>query len=114
MLKQQTATYSPNRAELTKTVQYVGNEIIQKWVRPANARTGMVVELVIQLLPTGEILSIGVSYRDASATDAFVASVVEAVKKVGRFDKLSGLDRAVFDANFRKVTLVFKPEDLRL
>ena len=100
--------------EVTAAVQYIRNEIIQKWVRPANARNGMVVELVIQLLPTGEILSIGVSYRDASATDAFVASVVKAVNKVGRFDKLSELDPALFDANFRKVTLVFKPEDLRL
>ncbi|MFQ3211898.1 MAG: colicin import membrane protein, partial [Oceanospirillaceae bacterium] len=99
---------------VASAVQYIRNEIIQKWVRPANARTGMVVELVIQLLPTGEILSIGVSYRDASATDAFVASVVKAVNKVGRFDKLSQLDSALFDANFRKVTLVFKPEDLRL
>ena len=109
-----TSTYIPDRVEVTAAVQYIRNEIIQKWVRPANARTGMVVELVIQLLPTGEILSIGVSYRDASATDAFVASVVKAVNKVGRFDKLSQLDSALFDANFRKVTLVFKPEDLRL
>ena len=99
---------------VASAVQYTRNEIIQKWVRPANARTGMVVELVIQLLPTGEILSIGVSYRDASATDAFVASVVKAVKKVGRFDKLSELDRALFDANLHKVNLVLKQEYLKL
>ena len=109
-----TSTDSPYRVAVASAVQYIRNEIIQKWVRPTNARTGMIVELVIQLLPTGEILSIGVSYRDASATDAFVASVVKAVNKVGRFDKLSELDPALFDANFRKVTLVFKPEDLRL
>jgi hypothetical protein len=52
--------------------------------------------------------------KSSCATDAFVDSVVKAVNKVGRFDKLSELDRALFDANFRKVTLVFKPEDLRL
>jgi colicin import membrane protein len=43
-----------------------------------------------------------------------VASVVKAVRKVGRFDKLSQLNPVLFDANFRKFTLKFKPEDLRL
>ena len=75
MLKQQTATYSPNRAELTKTVQYVGNEIIQKWIRSANTQTRMVNELIIELLPTGEVISIGLSYLDASATDTLYLSL---------------------------------------
>jgi hypothetical protein len=74
----------------------------------------MVVELAIQLVPTGEIVSIEVRYRDASATDAFVASVDRAVRKVGSFDKLSKLNAVLFDANFRNFTLKFKPEDLRL
>ncbi len=73
-------------------------------------------------MPTGERKPPGqlkrrseaAAQRAQAATDAFVASVVKAVNKVGRFDKLSELDRALFDANFRKVTLVFKPEDLRL
>ena len=100
--------------KLTAAASYVRNEIGDKWVRPANARNGMVVELIIYLVPTGEVVNVEVSYRDASATDAFVASVVKAVKKVGRFDKLSQLDSGLFDANFRKFTVKFKPEDLRL
>ncbi|MDC9720283.1 MAG: cell envelope integrity protein TolA, partial [Gammaproteobacteria bacterium] len=95
-------------------VEYIRNEIRKRWVRPANARTGMLVELDIQLVPTGEIVNIEITYRDSSATDAFVASVDKAVKKVGHFDKLSLLDPVLFDANFRKFTLKFKPEDLRL
>ena len=95
-------------------VNYIRNEIIQRWVRPANARTGMVAELVIHLVPTGEVVDIEISYRNTSATDAFVASVEKAIRKVGRFDKLSQLDVALFDANFRKFTIKFKPEDLRL
>ena len=75
MLKQQTATYSPNSAELTATVQYVGNEIIQKWVRSANFQMGMVNELIIELLPTGEVISIRLSYLDASATDTLYLSL---------------------------------------
>jgi colicin import membrane protein len=74
----------------------------------------MVTELVIHLVPTGEVVDIEISYRDTSATDAFVASVVKAVRKVGRFDKLTQLDSELFDTNFRKFTIKFKPEDLRL
>ncbi len=109
-----TSTYSPDSVELTGAVDYIRNEIRQRWVRPADARTGMVVELGIELVPTGEIVNVEVLYRDASATDAFVASVNKAVLKVARFDKLSELNIGIFDANFRNFTLKFKPEDLRL
>ena len=103
-----------NGQAVASAVHYIKDEIDQKWVLPANARNGMVVELVIHLVPTGEVVDIEVSYRDTSATDAFVASVVKAVKKVGRFDKLSQLNPVLFDANFRKFTVKFKPEDMRL
>ena len=103
-----------NGQAVASAVNYIRDAIRERWVRPANARTGMLVELIIQLVPTGEILSIEISYRDTSATDAFVGSVVKAVRKVGRFDKLAQLPPALFDANFRKFTLKFKPEDLRL
>ena len=99
---------------VASAVHYIRDEITDKWVRPANALTGMVVELVIHLVPTGEVVEIEISYRDNTATDAFVGSVVKAVKKVGRFDKLSQLNSVLFDANFRRFTLKFKPEDLRL
>jgi colicin import membrane protein len=88
------------------------DEIRQRWVRPVNAHDGMVIELVIQLIPTGEIVQVEVGYRDATATDAFVTSVVKAIGKVRRFDKLSQLNPELFDANFRKFTVKFKPEDL--
>jgi len=100
--------------DIASAVNYIKDEIGDNWVRPANARNGMVVELIIYLVPTGEVVNVEVSYRNASATDAFVASVVKAVKKVGRFDKLSQLDSELFDANFRQFTIKFKPEDLRL
>ena len=105
---------STDSSELIAAGNYIRNEIEQKWVMPANAVPGMVVELVIQLLPSGEVISIEVSYRDASATDSFVSSVIRAVKKVQSFSKLSQLSPALFDANFRKFTLKFKPEDLRI
>ena len=109
-----TSTYSPKSVDIASAINYIRDEIGYNWVRPANARNGMVVELIIYLVPTGEVVNVEVSYRDASATDAFVASVVKAVKKVRRFNKLSQLDSELFDANFRQFTVKFKPEDLRL
>jgi colicin import membrane protein len=103
-----------NGQAVSAAVNYIRNEIRQRWVRPADARTGMIVELSIQLVPTGEIVNVEVLYRDASATDAFVASVNKAVLKVAKFDKLGELNVNIFDANFRNFTLKFKPEDLRL
>ena len=103
-----------NGQAVGSAVSYIRDEIGDKWVRPANARNGMVVELIIYLVPTGEVVNVEVSYRDPSATDAFVSSVVKAVKKVRRFDKLSQLNSVLFDANFRQFTVKFKPEDLRL
>ena len=109
-----TSTYSPDSLDITSAVRYIIDEIGNKWVPPAIARNGMIVELIIYLVPTGEVVNVEVSYRDASATDSFVASVVKAVKKVRRFDKLSQLDSGLFDVHFRKFTVRFKPEDLRL
>ena len=109
-----TSTYSPDSVQIAAAVNYMKDEIIKTWTRPANARNGMVVELVIHLVPTGEVVDVEVSYRDPSATDAFVASVVNAVKTVRRLDELSQLSSELFDANFRRFTIRFKPEDLRL
>jgi len=92
---------------------YIRDEISQKWTRPEGTRNGMLVELVIELIPTGEIVNIEVNYRNASATGVFVASVVNAVKKVGRFDKLSQLNSALFEAKYRELTVKFSPEDLK-
>ncbi len=91
---------------------YIRDEVSQKWIRPEDTRNGMLVELSIELIPTGEIVNIEVSYRNGSATDAFVASVERAVIKVGSFDKLSQLNSALFEAQFRKFTVKFSPEDL--
>lgn len=103
-----------NGQAVASAVNYMKDEISKTWTRPANSRNGMEVELVVHLIPTGEVVDVEVSYRDPSATDAFVASVVNAVKRVRRFDKLSQLDPELFDANFRRFTVRFKPEDLRL
>jgi len=94
---------------------YIQQRIIANWTRPLSARRGMEAILSIQLVPTGQV--IGVSVLKSSGNDAFDLSAQQAVKKVGRFDKLQELSREsprVFEQNFRQFQLVFRPDDLRL
>mgnify|MGYP000529988989 CR=1 FL=1 len=94
----------------------ISHSCVQVFVNNKNgqALADMVVYLEIKLVPTGEIVNVEIFSRNASASDAFVASAKTAALKVARFDRLSELDIGIFDANFRNITLKFKPEDLRL
>lgn len=100
--------------QIMSALAYIQNEVRKRWVRPADARNGMEVEVRIHLVPTGEIINIEVTYRSSDATGAFVNSVIKAVTKAGRFDRLANLDPVLFDANFRTFKIIFRPEDLRL
>ena len=94
---------------------YIQQRIIANWNRPLSARRGMEAILTIQLVPTGQV--VGVSVLKSSGNQAFDLSAQQAVKKVGRFEKLQQLSRqspAVFEKNFRQFQLVFRPDDLRL
>jgi colicin import membrane protein len=68
--------------------------------------------LVVNLIPTGEVVNVSVA--ESSGNAAFDTSAVNAVYKVERFDDLRGMKPAMFEASFRRFRLIFKPEDLRL
>ncbi|MEZ0122704.1 MAG: cell envelope integrity protein TolA [Candidatus Reddybacter sp.] len=94
---------------------YIQQRIIANWTRPLSARRNMEVILVVKLVPTGQV--VGVSVLKSSGDDAFDLSALQAVKKVGRFDKLQQLSQqspAAFEENFRQFQLVYRPDDLRL
>lgn len=86
--------------------------IEQNWSRPPSARKGMVCELSIQLIPTGEVIN--VSVVKSSGNDAFDRSAKQAVTKTGRFDVLRDVPPEIFDRYFRQLRLKFNPQDLRL
>lgn len=86
--------------------------IINRWSRPPSARNNMQALLIIQLVPTGEVVSVRV--KESSGNTAFDRSAILAVEKVGRFDFLQGISSRLFEQNFRQIEVVFKPEDLRL
>jgi colicin import membrane protein len=85
--------------------------VINRWTRPPSARNGMLSVLSIQLVPTGEV--VGVSVLQSSGNSAFDRSAMNAVERAGRFPEVAKLEDRIFEANFRRFQLIFKPEDLR-
>lgn len=92
-------------------VALIQQTVINYWSRPPSARNGMEAELAIQLIPTGEVVSVTVIRSSGNA--AFDRSAVNAVKKAGEFPELQKLPSGEFEKTFRRFRLLFKPEDLR-
>ncbi|GAB3285557.1 cell envelope integrity protein TolA [Parahaliea aestuarii] len=85
--------------------------VVGYWSRPPSARNGMEVLLQLQLIPTGEIVSVTV--LKSSGDTAFDRSAINAVEKAGRFPELQKLPQRKFEETFRRFRLLFRPEDLR-
>jgi TonB family protein len=92
-------------------VALIARTIEDNWSRPPSARNDMEAELILQLIPTGEVVSVTVAR--SSGQLAFDRSAVNAVQKAERFPELQQLPARVFEKNFRRLRLKFKPEDLR-
>jgi len=85
--------------------------VISRWTRPPSARNGMQAILEIALVPTGDVA--GVSVLQTSGNNAFDRSAISAVERAGRFPEVQQLEPAVFEREFRRFQLIFRPEDLR-
>ena len=81
------------------------------WSAPPSARNGMQALLTIQLVPTGELVSVSVLRSSGSA--AFDRSALNAVEKAAAFPELRNLPRREFERRFRRFQLFFRPETLR-
>ena len=92
-------------------VSLIKRTVVRSWSRPPSARNGMECELSIQLIPTGEVVS--VKLIRSSGNSAFDRSAINAVEKASAFPELRKLPSREFEKNFRRLTLIFKPEDLR-
>jgi TonB family protein len=105
---QATATANEMAASFVGLIQQT---VINYWSRPPSARNGMETELAIQLIPTGDVVSVTVIR--SSGNTAFDRSAINAVEKAGAFPELQKLPNAEFEKTFRRFRLLFKPEDLR-
>jgi len=95
----------------TSYAALIRDTVVNYWSRPPSARNGMEAVLAIQLVPTGEIVS--VSVLRSSGSVAFDRSAVNAVEKAGSFPELKNLPNREFEKTFRRFQLLFRPEDLR-
>ncbi|MBL4867876.1 MAG: cell envelope integrity protein TolA [Pseudomonadales bacterium] len=85
-------------------------KIERYWSRPPSARNGMRVSLSIKLFPGGDVRE--VTLLEGSGDTVFDRSAMLAVQKAGFFEVPTESD--IFQQYFRKINLVFRPEDLRL
>lgn len=91
-------------------VAAIAARIERNWSRPPSARNGMQAELLISLVPTGELVNV-VIVR-SSGNDAFDRSAERAVRMAAPFEVPE--DPLLFERDFRQLRLLFHPEDLRL
>ena len=82
--------------------------VVANWSRPPSARNGMQARLLVELIPTGEV--VGVTIVESSGSGAFDRSAEAAVRKARTFDVPREVD--LFEAHFRRFSLLFRPEDL--
>lgn len=90
---------------------YIGRirqAVQSQWIPPPSARNGMQVVLLVELVPTGEV--VGVSVVRSSGSEAFDRSAVAAVNKARRFEVPP--ERELFERVFRRFRFLFNPEDL--
>lgn len=95
----------------TETMTYaaaIRQAIAEAWSRPPSARLGMQARMRVDLVPSGDLLSVVI--LESSGNPAFDRSAENAVRKVTRFDVPR--DNRLFEKHFRSFTLLFKPEDL--
>ena len=105
---EETATAEEMSASYAALIQQT---VINYWSRPPSARNGMEALLAIQLIPTGDVVS--VSVLKSSGNTAFDRSAINAVEKAGSFPELQKLPAREFEKTFRRFRLLFRPEDLR-
>ena len=80
----------------------------QNWSRPPSARNGMSAKLLVELIPTGEV--VGVNIVEGSGNAAFDRSAEQAVRRARRFEVPQ--ENAIFERHFRRFYFLFQPEDL--
>ena len=82
--------------------------IVANWSRPPSARNDMEAQLQVELIPTGEVVSVTVV--SSSGNLAFDRSAEAAVRKARRFEVPP--ETRLFERHFRSFVLLFKPQDL--
>ena len=95
--------------EVAQSYRYgIYRRVVANWSRPPSARNGMQAKLLVELVPTGDVVT--VTLLEGSGNGAFDRSAEAAVRKARRFDVPK--ESEIFERYFRRFTLLFRPEDL--
>lgn len=105
-------TAMENQQVVMTYAAWIAGRVESSWSRPPSARSGMVVKLRVNLLPTGRVAAVDVI--ESSGDEAFDRSAVLAVGKAEPYTRLAELEARIFDEHFRQFVFVFNPQDLRL
>ena len=106
--QQQQVKLEHDQQQVQSHSQQIRADIENKWSRPPSARNGMEVTLIIQLVPSGDLIDVQVLKR--SGNDAFDNSAINAVRKVQTFNVPEEYE--LFDREFRRITMSFRAEGL--
>lgn len=106
--KRQAEAEAQRRATLTdQYIARIRSDISQHWLLPPSVRAGITCEIRVQLIPSGEVITVQVVKR--SGDPVFDRSVVNAVKRASPLP-VPPPDSGIFDT-FRSLKLSFRPED---
>jgi colicin import membrane protein len=83
-------------------------QVRKSWSRPPSARNGMQALLLVELIPTGEVISVTVV--EGSGNSAFDQSAEQAIRQVRRFEVPT--ENSTFEKYFRRFYFLFQPSDL--
>ena len=97
-----------NEQEVQSYQASIYDLVRKNWSRQPSARNSMQARFVVELIPTGEVLS--VALVDSSGNGSFDRSAEQAIRRARRFDVPK--DNELFEANFRRFYFLFRPEDL--
>ena len=97
---------SKERTEILKISSIIQDKISSVWIKPNSLSKILTAKVLINLAPSGEILNY--ELVEPSNDRIFDNSVLTAMNKISFFEEIIGIERGIFESNFRNFKLVFK------
>ena len=109
MEDESTTLQQGNEVIVAQSYQLAIYDLVRRsWSRPPSARNGMQARLLVELIPTGDVVSVTITASSGNA--AFDRSAEQAVRRAGKFDVPE--ENTIFERYFRSFYFLFQPEDL--
>lgn len=97
---------SREKEAILKISALIQNKVSSIWIKPNSLSQILSVKVLINLAPSGEVLSFNLI--EPSPNKPFNESVLTAMNKIIFIEEVLGIDRKLFESNFRNFKLVFK------